>query len=95
MDRQKEMSRDYRRARDTLYKRIAGESWAIPDECIERIGQLRKQLDVESRDWVTSLDAHSFAISTATNDLRRLVRWDLGMEPRSMRRRIAEWFGSA
>jgi len=95
MDRQTEMSRDYRRARDALYKRIAGESWVLPSDCIDRIGQLRKQLDVEDHDWIKILDAHSFAISTAMDDLRRLVRRDLSMEPRSLRRRIAEWFSSA
>jgi hypothetical protein len=71
---------EYSSAKRALERRLAAETWLLPDDCRTRITTMWKELDYEGHDWYELLATGMDAIFSAQRDLRRLVRKDLGLE---------------
>jgi hypothetical protein len=80
-ERVEELHVIYRKAQETLLRRLASEAWLIPEACAERIAVLMKELRSQRESWFEELDADGAALARATRDLRELVRNDLGLKP--------------
>jgi hypothetical protein len=79
-DKKSELSKAYMAAKDKLKRRIASETWLLPETASKRLEDLFKCLAIERNDWFKILDEDSYSISTATHDLRVIVREDMGLE---------------
>ncbi|QAY96079.1 hypothetical protein CWB41_10340 [Methylovirgula ligni] len=79
-DKKSELSKAYMAAKEKLKRRIASETWLLPEVASQRLEDLFKRLSIERNDWFKMLDEDSYSISMATLDLRLMVREDLGLE---------------
>jgi hypothetical protein len=72
-------------AEDELERKLATETWLIPDHCRKRIAQLTADLSKQptSGDWVDYLTKGGWTIGTAINELRDMVRADLGIKSKN------------
>jgi len=76
------LAAEYRSARDALLRRIASESWLLPDACIERINHLNATLAERHETFFDEVDSGSAALTSAVTDLKTIVRDDLGLVKR-------------
>lgn len=67
-------------AEEDLERRLAAETWLIPTHCRERLTKLTNDLKKRDGDWFAYLDTGVGAILKATNELREMVRADLGIK---------------
>jgi hypothetical protein len=73
-----------------LERRLASETWLIPDNCRLRLAKLTVDLKKREEDWFQYLDAGSATLKTATDELREMVHADLHLysRPRVMLSRL-------
>lgn len=69
-----------------LERRLASETWLIPDNCRIRLKQLTIDLKNREDDWFQYLEAGAAALQKATDELREMVHSDLHLysRPRAM-----------
>jgi hypothetical protein len=72
--RSNELGDEYRKARDMMLRRIASETWLLPEACINRITVMMAELSNMSEEWGNVVSDGSVAVSSATSDFRALVR---------------------
>jgi hypothetical protein len=79
-----ELAEESKKARATLARCLDRETWLLPPECSERLAKLERDLERASNttDWQSYLDSGWEAAHSAAQDLRRLVRSDLGIDRR-------------
>ncbi|MHC2672601.1 hypothetical protein ACVI1J_004764 [Bradyrhizobium diazoefficiens] len=65
-----------------LERRLASETWLIPDKCRLRLAKLTTDLKKREEDWFTYLDAGQATLKTATDELREMVHADLHLYSR-------------
>jgi hypothetical protein len=65
-----------------LERRLASETWLIPDNCRLRLKKLTIDLKKREEDWFQYLDAGQATLQTATNELREMVHADLHLYSR-------------
>jgi hypothetical protein len=71
------LQRDANEAEETLERRLASETWLIPEECRHRLSRLTSDLKTRPDDWFQYLDNATGALAKGTDDLRNLVQKDL------------------
>lgn len=64
-------------ARDQLRRRLAGETWLIPETCRKRLETMTNELEGHHDDYFSYLDESYGVIKRATDDLRKMVRADM------------------
>jgi hypothetical protein len=65
-----------------LERRLASETWLIPDNCRLRLKTLTSDLKKREEDWFQYLDAGQATLQTATDELREMVHTDLHLYSR-------------
>jgi hypothetical protein len=75
----KRLGQEYRKARETLLRRIASESWLLPRACIERVQEMNGTLDHRHESFFKDIDSGYGAVGSASYDLEKIVRRDLGL----------------
>jgi hypothetical protein len=65
-----------------LERRLASETWLIPDDCRLRLKKLTTDLKERQEDWFQYLDAGQATLQTATDELREMVHADLHLHSR-------------
>lgn len=84
-EKQEELGKRYRGAKAVLQRRLAAETWLLPEEYITRIRTMMRALSKNHGSFVEDLDQGSAAMSSAISDLRRMVRRDLKLEGKRWR----------
>jgi hypothetical protein len=86
------LSQEYQAAKKALDRRLAAETWLIPDDCRQRLIKMKRELHYEGNNWFELLETGQSVISATEDDLRKLVRSDLKLEQsllHSLLRRLA------
>jgi|ERR1035437_556792 hypothetical protein len=65
-----------------LERRLASETWLIPNNCRIRLNKLTEDLKVHDEDWFQYLDAGQHTLAVATDELRDMVHADLHLYSR-------------
>lgn len=71
-----------RDAEAELARRLAAETWLIPNKCRKRLNKLTLELQSREQDWFQYLDTNLGRIYVATNELRDMVHADLHLYSR-------------
>jgi hypothetical protein len=71
---------DANAAEDQLERRLASETWLLPDSCRKCLADMTSELKKRDQDWFTYIDTGVGTIRKATSELRQLVRSDLGIK---------------
>jgi hypothetical protein len=79
-EKQAELGKAYREAKAVLQRRLAAETWLLPEEYITRIRTMMRALSKHHESFFEDLDEGSAAMSSAISDLRRMARRDLKLE---------------
>jgi hypothetical protein len=65
-----------------LERRLASETWLIPNNCRVRLDKLTLDLKVRSQDWFEYLETGQHTLQVATDELRDMVHADLHLYSR-------------
>jgi hypothetical protein len=65
-----------------LERRLASETWLIPNDCRLRLTKLTTDLKTREQDWFEYLDNGQYLLTIATDDLRDMVHADLHLYSR-------------
>jgi len=74
-----ELARSYNHAKLALSRRLASETWLLPDECIQLMDKMEKDLRYDGENWQDHLEAGAFAIRSALGALRPIVRKEMNI----------------
>jgi hypothetical protein len=78
----KALTKASRDAEAELARRLAAETWLIPNNCRKRLTKLTLELQSRERDWFQYLDTNLGRIYSATDELRDMVHADLHLYSR-------------
>jgi len=83
-----------RDAEAELARRLAAETWLIPNNCRLHLNKLTLELQSREQDWFQYLDTNLGRIYAATNELRDMVHADLHLysRPRLLASRLVRRF---
>jgi hypothetical protein len=65
-----------------LERRLASETWLIPNNCRLRLNKLTEDLKAREEDWFQYLEAGQHTLAVATDELRDMVHADLHLYSR-------------
>jgi hypothetical protein len=65
-----------------LERRLASETWLIPNNCRMRLNKLTSDLKVRTEDWFEYLETGQHTLAVATDELRDMVHADLHLYSR-------------
>jgi hypothetical protein len=89
-EKTKQLKADANKAEDELERRLASETWLIPTHCRHRLNRMIVELK-NSRHrhgmWQEFLEDGGHIVTTATDDLRKMVEDDLGLRD--------SWYGKS
>jgi hypothetical protein len=74
------LKKDANEAEEALERRLASETWLIPEECRLHLNSLTAKLKNRPVDWFTYLDDALGVLTKGTDHLRTLVQKDLGLK---------------
>jgi hypothetical protein len=92
-ERQSELTVAYQVATKTFQRRLAAETWLIPDEIRKRLDDMEYALDQldNLHDFSKIVVDGDKIIFAGTNELREMVRKDLLLQPNWFARKYSSW----
>lgn len=77
-----ELRQSYAQAQRALGRRIASETWLLPDQCVQMMSDLVRTLKYRGENWQEHLEVGSVAIQSTVDRLRPIVREELRISAR-------------
>jgi len=81
-DRAAELQARYRKAKDDVKRRIAGETWLLDEQVAEAVNGLWSDLQKQHSSWEEALDDGYGYIANAQQKIRQIARADLELARR-------------